>query len=215
MPNVQQLAETEEKKYLDLLKIFAYGTYANYKENETLPPLTPQQVKKLKQLTIVSLCSETKVIPYSLLQKELDISELRELEDLIIDAIYQGIIQGKLDQKLKQLEVESAMGRDLKPEAIDQMLTVLTTWCSQSETLLTTIKQKIDQANSMSEQEKKHTEEYEKRVEIAKQNIKISMEADMHEFHGEIPPDFFGEGKKGRPKVKSHKDHHRGGQRGV
>jgi len=111
MPNVQQLAETEEKKYFDLLKIFAYGTYANYKENETLPPLTPQQVKKLKQLTIVSLCSETKVIPYSLLQKELDISELRELEDLIIDAIYQGIIQGKNGSKTEAIRSRIRNGK--------------------------------------------------------------------------------------------------------
>ena len=38
-------------------------------------------------------------IPYSTLQQELDIIDLRELEDLIIEAIYAGIIQAKLDQK--------------------------------------------------------------------------------------------------------------------
>ena len=38
-------------------------------------------------------------IPYSTLQQELDIMDLRELEDLIIEAIYAGIIQAKLDQK--------------------------------------------------------------------------------------------------------------------
>jgi COP9 signalosome complex subunit 7 len=62
------------------------------------------------------------------LQQQLEISELRELEDLIIDAIYQGIIQGQLDQKRNQLEVVSTMGRDLKPEAIDNMLIVLNNW---------------------------------------------------------------------------------------
>ena len=34
-----------------------------------------------------------------MLQQELDIKDLRELEDLIIEAIYAGIIQAKLDQK--------------------------------------------------------------------------------------------------------------------
>ena len=38
-------------------------------------------------------------IPYSTLQEELEIRDLRELEDLIIEAIYAGIIQAKLDQK--------------------------------------------------------------------------------------------------------------------
>ncbi len=63
-----------------------------------------------------------------MLQKELEISEVRELEDVIIDAIYQGIIQGKLDQKSKHLHVEFAMGRDLKPDSLDYMLSVLTLW---------------------------------------------------------------------------------------
>ena len=47
----------------------------------------------------VSLQSTLQSIPYSTLQAELDIRDLRELEDLIIEAIYAGIIQAKLDQK--------------------------------------------------------------------------------------------------------------------
>eukprot|EP01115_Flamella_aegyptia_P011888 TRINITY_DN57227_c0_g1_i1.p1 TRINITY_DN57227_c0_g1~~TRINITY_DN57227_c0_g1_i1.p1 ORF type:complete len:180 (-),score=32.38 TRINITY_DN57227_c0_g1_i1:325-864(-) len=128
-PNIQQLAETDDKKSLELLKIFAYGIYSDYKANASqLPTLTPGQQKKLQQLTIVSLSYATKSIPYSVLQKELDISEVRELEDVIIDAIYQGLIDGKLDQQKKQLDVESAIGRDLKPDALDNMLNVLTLW---------------------------------------------------------------------------------------
>ena len=52
----------------------------------------------------------------------------KELEDLIIDAIYQGVIQGQLDQKRKQLEIEFAMGRDFKPSSIDAMIQVLSSW---------------------------------------------------------------------------------------
>ena len=91
---------------------------------DSLPKLTPLQLKKLKHLTIVSLAAKNRVsymytllwnrnefiylvlfwfsiqsIPYSTLQEELDIRDLRELEDLIIEAIYAGIIQAKLDQK--------------------------------------------------------------------------------------------------------------------
>lgn len=53
---------------------------------------------------------------------------MRELEDLIIDAFYQDVIKGKLDQRKKQLEVEYAMGRDLRPGQIDEMLGVLSSW---------------------------------------------------------------------------------------
>ena len=53
---------------------------------------------------------------------------VRELEDLIIEAIYQDVIKGKLDQKRKQLEIEYTMGRDLRPGQIDKMLEVLGAW---------------------------------------------------------------------------------------
>jgi len=206
MPNIQQLAGTEEKKYLDLLKIFAYGTFTDYKANASqLPELNAPQARKLKQLTIVSLSTDTKVIPYSILLKELDIQELRELEDLIIDASYQGIILAKLDQKHKQLEVEFAMGRDTKPEAIDNMLEVLTNWGSQSTLLLQSIKEKINHANFITEHEKKHKEDFEKKVENVKQSLK-AMEADMLQELDNS--DFFDDrSRKGRSKMKGHPHH--------
>lgn len=218
LQNVQQLAETEDKKSLDLLKIFAYGTYADYKANAaSLPALTPAQTKKLKQLTIVSLSNRTKAISYSVLQKELDISEVRELEDLIIDAIYQGIIQGKLDQKSKQLLVESAMGRDLKPDELDHMLTVLSLWSTQAELLLKNIKEKVNHANVMSENDKKHKDEFEKRVENVKQHLKAAMEESsmvQADFEG-MGMEFFDErGRKGRTK-KHAAQHARLDKRGV
>lgn len=54
---------------------------------------------------------------------------VRELEDLIIDAIYQDILQGKLDQKEEQLEVEYTMGRDVEPGKVEELLKALQNWC--------------------------------------------------------------------------------------
>lgn len=53
---------------------------------------------------------------------------IRELEDLIIDAIYLDILRGKLDQKEEQLEVEYTMGRDLEPEKLEDVLAALKDW---------------------------------------------------------------------------------------
>jgi len=216
MPHVRELESTEDAKWVELLKIFAYGTYQDYKVNSgKFGPLTPQQARKLKQLTIVSLACESKVIPYTVLQQQLEIQELRELEDLIIDAIYQGLIQGSLDQKSKQLEVEFTMGRDLKPDDVDSMIATLQAWAGQSDNLLKTIKDKIQHANAMSDVEKKHKEEFEKRVENVKANLKASMEAEMlqaAELEG--AEGFFAEGersRKGRAKMKGFRDPHHPG----
>jgi len=46
--------------------------------------------KKLQHLTIVSLAIKAKSIPYALLLSELEIDNVRHLEDVIIEAIYAG-----------------------------------------------------------------------------------------------------------------------------
>jgi len=130
----------------------------------------------------------------------LEIQELRELEDLIIDAIYMGIIQGSLDQKSKQLEVEFSMGRDLKPEDLDRMINVLNAWSTQSENIQKTIKEKIQHANTMFELEKKHKEEFEKRVENIKQNLKAALDAEMLQAAELEGADPFEASRKGRGK---------------
>ena len=53
---------------------------------------------------------------------------IRDLEDLIIDAIYLDILRGKLDQKEAQLEVEYTMGRDVEASTIEGMLVALQNW---------------------------------------------------------------------------------------
>jgi len=103
MPNIKELNDNPAfAPTIQLLNLFAYGTYKEYLQHQNeLPPLTPNQLKKLKHLTIVSLSELGKCIPYDTLRAELDISNVRELEDLIIEAIYAEIIQGKLDQHSK------------------------------------------------------------------------------------------------------------------
>jgi len=49
-------------------------------------------------------------------------------QDLVIDAIYADIIRGKLDQKHQQLEVDFAVGRDLRPEHVQEISKVLDSW---------------------------------------------------------------------------------------
>ena len=68
------------------------------------------------------------ILPYARLLSELDMGSVRELEDLIIDAIYQDIVRGKLDQKEQQFEVEFTMGRDLREGQLQQLLVSLQAW---------------------------------------------------------------------------------------
>nr|CAD7604423.1 unnamed protein product [Timema genevievae] len=61
MPNVLELENGPHSNYLQVLHLFAYGTYRQYLDNRTqLPELSPAQKKKLQHLTIVTLATKTK-----------------------------------------------------------------------------------------------------------------------------------------------------------
>lgn len=118
--------------YTELLDLFAYGTLADYERRRaSLPELNPVQVRKLKMLTLVSFASTQRLLPFTQLQADLQISSQRELEDLVIDAIYHGLLVAKLDHKLQALQVSSTFGRDPRPAQVPRLLSQLSAFLSQ------------------------------------------------------------------------------------
>lgn len=152
-------------KYFNTLNLFAYGTYRQYLENkDMLMELSDIMKKKLQHLTIVTMAIKNKCIPYNLLLVELDITNVRDLEDLIIEAIYCDIVHGKLDQKNKQLEIDYAIGRDIRPENVTQIVGTLQEWCESCETVLKCIEDQINRANAEKVGRIKHKEQVEQEV---------------------------------------------------
>lgn len=117
------------------------------------PDLSYNATNKLRHLTIVSLASKCRTISYSILSKELDISNLRELEDLIIEGFYANIIKGKLDQQNNQLEIDFSIGRDVTDQNIDEVLNILEEWGSNCTIALKTIETQIANANNYKQQQ--------------------------------------------------------------
>jgi COP9 signalosome complex subunit 7 len=72
-PNIRDLEKSESGLgYFRLLKIFAYGTFADYlAESSQLPALTEAMKKKLRLLTVATMATKAKLLRYSDLQKEL------------------------------------------------------------------------------------------------------------------------------------------------
>ncbi|KAI3818617.1 hypothetical protein L1987_12431 [Smallanthus sonchifolius] len=189
VPNILELQGTEDSRYLDLLQMFAHGTWSVYNSNASeLPQLMPDQVLKLKQLTMLTLAEANKVLPYDVLMHELDVVNVRELEDFLIECMYVGILRGKLDQQRRLFEVQFAAGRDLRPGQLGNMIHTLSEWLGTSDSLLITIQEKIKWADSMSELDKKHKQENVEMLEEAKNAL--SLKADM---------DFRGHGLFGEP----------------
>jgi hypothetical protein len=142
-----------------------------------LPALGPVEAKKLKFLTIVSLASKNGELSYDTLKKALQIEELRELEDIILDCIYQGLIGGKIDQQQQKLFVDFAVGRDVRDKDLKELQVVLTNWSNRSASLIKVIEDKIAVARSEIEVEKMRREDFNRRVSEVKENIRAIMEA--------------------------------------
>ncbi|XP_073139850.1 COP9 signalosome complex subunit 7-like isoform X2 [Henckelia pumila] len=209
VPTVIELEGTGNSIYRALLRMYAYGTWSEYKSDaHRLPQLVPDQVLKLKQLTVLTLAELNKVLPYDTLMQELDVTNVRELEDFLINScMYVGIVRGKLDQLRRCFEVQFAAGRDLRPQQLSSMIETLANWLSTSDKLLVSIQEKIKWADSMGEIDKKHRKEVDERVEEVKKALSAKASIDLR-GHEEIFSELGGvmdyEEDRSRPKRRRH-----------
>lgn len=176
-PNVQALGGAEGTAegacLLELLRIFAFGTYLDYQARKAdLPELTAAQRRKLQLLTVVSLATKDKCIKFADLQVPLEIGCTRELEDLIIDAVYQNLIVGKMDQESQCLNVESCFCRDCKDEDIDYIIETLSNWHNTAEKMMYAIDGMVQHSHDSYEKHRVAREELAEFVQTTKEQLK-------------------------------------------
>lgn len=174
-PNVQAIVSTPDgAKLLELLRIFAYGTYPDYKSRRAeLPELGAAQLRKLQLLTIVSLATKDKCIQFSDLQASLDVSSARELEDLIIECVYQNLIVGKMDQEGRCLIVESCACRDCREQDIDYIIATLSSWHESAHTMLQSLDGVVQYSHESFDKNKAQQDELEKLVQVTRDRLML------------------------------------------
>ncbi|EKX38821.1 hypothetical protein GUITHDRAFT_115147 [Guillardia theta CCMP2712] len=199
-------ANAETKPWSDLLQIFAYGTYGDYVTNAgALPPLDESQKLKLKQLTIITLANQNKVIPYATLLQELDFKDTRSVEDCIIEGMYSGLFKGKLDQKKQEFQVQETAGRDCKPGKLQEMIAVLQAWVQAAENTSGQIRDKIKHAENCQEAELGRVKDFQNRVDEMKktlQSVQGDLEGTQLSGHSESMEMDDVSRPKSRPKTK-------------
>ena len=160
----------EENRIYQLLELFAFGNWIEYTNHKGFyfyiffifiksiffffhwnnnikvkyGEITIPQQKKLKQLTIVSLASINKLIPYQLLMQQLQMNSVRELEDLVLDTFYQELVGGKLDQINSLIHIDKIKARDIRPTDLIGMNEKLKCWINKSEILEKKISESIN-----------------------------------------------------------------------
>ncbi|XP_009958447.1 PREDICTED: COP9 signalosome complex subunit 7b isoform X2 [Leptosomus discolor] len=136
---------------------------------------------ELLELTNVREC-----IPYSVLLKDLDMRNLRELEDLIIEAVYTDIIQGKLDQRNQVLEVDFCIGRDIQKKDISNIVKTLQEWCDGCEAVLLGIEQQVLRANQYKENHHRTQQQVEMEVTNIKKTLKATASSSAQEMEQQL-----------------------------
>ncbi|XP_022433135.1 COP9 signalosome complex subunit 7a isoform X1 [Monodon monoceros] len=186
MPNVRELAESDFASTFRLLTVFAYGTYADYlAEARNLPPLTEAQKNKLRHLSVVTLAAKVKpqpalgpqCIPYAELLEALALRNVRQLEDLVIEAVYADVLRGSLDQRNQRLEVDYSIGRDIQRQDLSAIARTLQEWCVGCEVVLSGIEEQVSRANQHKEQQLGLKQHIESEVANLKKTIKVTTAA--------------------------------------
>jgi COP9 signalosome complex subunit 7 len=183
LENIKQLAvaDGEGRKWVQVLEIFAYGRYSDYSKLRTeLAPvvLNEKQARKLKQLSVVALAHESRVIAYSTLLRELELASLRELEDIVIDALYRELIVAKLDHAHAQLEVAHAIGRDVRAKDVGALVAAVEQWTGRAESLLGVLDDLAQRARANAEAHAQHDASLAKKLEELRSVVKTSLDAD-------------------------------------
>lgn len=156
-----------------LLQLYAFGTYSDYTANtDNFPELSDSLLKKLRLLTIATLASKSKYVPYKVLQEKLELQTLREIEDLIIQAVYSEVLKGKLNQREQRLEVEFVIGRDIQEENIDCIINTLKSWCETCEQAMLSLETQSIRANSFKESKTSRQKAVDQEVENVKKAMK-------------------------------------------
>lgn len=157
-PNIQALRTSEHAASLQLLEIFAWGTYADYTAAaSTLPPLSEAQLHKLRLLSLLTLLAPPtqpasptgQNISYAYLQSALGLPDTRALEALLSTALSAALIAGHLDPRHSLIAVTSvAPLRDLPPASVPALAATLTNWEGRCDGMLAELDSRVEAIRS-------------------------------------------------------------------
>lgn len=126
------------KKYYNVVKLFAYGTVADYKKEKELIgwELNEAELAKLKLLSIVSLVSQYHEVAYESIIELVDVENYQKLEEILIGGITNGIISGKMDQERRKFFVTGTIGRDVQLGDLGKMSMMAGEWATKTKGIL-------------------------------------------------------------------------------
>lgn len=151
-----------------LLRIFASGTWADYKKLSAPVQLSEAQTTKLKQLTLVTLAGKSHKLSYATLYSVLDLVDARELASLVVSCVYSNLLSAALDTRAQVVNISAVRaGRDVVGrEEILQLKSVVDTWSIRCATTIAELASESRKVREASIKESADVREYNRVVEM-------------------------------------------------
>lgn len=99
--------------------------------------MNPAQQLKLRQLSLLTLSRDKTQLTYANLITQLGLASTRELEDVVISAVYAGLLTAKLNPIRQEVQVNSvAPLRDVPPTTVSSLVSTLKQWSARCDATL-------------------------------------------------------------------------------
>lgn len=165
IPVIKQLETSKNhSKVYSLLKIFvsenieAFKTFVSQNADfmKSLDLKEEECIFKMRLLSLATLGSANQEIPYSLIAKTLQIEE-SEVESWIITAISEGVVEAKMDQLRKVVNVSRSLHRVFGQAQWKNLNDNLSVWRNNTKTLLKTLQETKQHYLNTLQQQVQHT----------------------------------------------------------
>ncbi|EYC27994.1 hypothetical protein Y032_0008g279 [Ancylostoma ceylanicum] len=193
--NIQALQQSNPTLY-KTLEIFAYGTLKDLPQGVIMSfncwffsfiaftvNLPPAALRKLQQLSLITLAANStsnRQLPYADVMQYLGLSSVRELEDIVIDAIYNKLIKARLDSKGQFIEVDDWASRDTPASNIPAIVNVLTEFAQSATDVRQHTLADADRRDAQVTAERKRAQQAEADLIAARKALDESVMATMN-----------------------------------
>jgi len=170
----------------DAVELFAYGTYDDYKsQQEKFSFLKKHHLNKLKKLTILSLAGSVQELRYATLLQKLELETVRELEDVLIECMYLGVLKGKLDQRNQRIAVNFSLPRDVRATEVPDLIRKLEEWAKGSQVMSENLGHQIAEIQTAHTRHEIHKQELNDHIAAVKVSLSAEgVESDMLMMEG-------------------------------
>ncbi|KAK2739927.1 hypothetical protein FQN55_009101 [Onygenales sp. PD_40] len=135
-----------------------------------LPALNDQQSEKLRLLSLLTLSTTHNPLTYAIAMKSLSLANHAALESLVTKAIYSSLITARISPTTTPpiIHVTStAPLRDIRPQTIPTMISILTEWQSRCGGVIGGIEAEIAKIKSDAEKRRAKEKDRAERVELS------------------------------------------------